>query len=85
MVSDQAVDMARDNVFAKDNDRKHLNIRKGESDIDIVPGVLVESKKVDKVDNDWFIVNMGIGNPKDKKFNILKHHNFPPTNSGEKD
>lgn len=81
MVSDQAVNMERDNIFADNEDsRKYLKIRKPVDVNDIIPNVLAEAKPVKEFEPDWFIVNVAVGNMPDTKYNILKHFEFPSTN-----
>ncbi|KRX01320.1 hypothetical protein PPERSA_11767 [Pseudocohnilembus persalinus] len=83
MVSDQAQDMERDNIFADAESRKVLKIREPKDENDIIPTVLSESKPVKDCDPSWFVVNIGCGNMPDTRYNVLKHHDFPVCNRQE--
>ena len=48
-----------------------MKIRESDSDIDIIPTVMAESKEGLEFDPSWFVVNVGVGNMPDTKFNIL--------------
>jgi len=80
MVSDQAVEMEDSNVFAESDSRKLLKIRVSNDEKDIVPNVLAESKKGLEFDPSWFVVNVGVGNMPDTRYNVLKHAEFPVCN-----
>lgn len=80
MVSDEATDMERDNIFAEIDGRKVLKVRKPKDANDIIPTILEESKTTTEMDPSWFIVNIGVGNMPDTRYNVLKHSEFPVSN-----
>ena len=48
---------------------------------DMVPSILMEGKAKTEFDPDFFIVQLGHGQPKaDQDFNILKNYDFPVEN-----
>lgn len=42
-----------------------------------MPAVVMSGKTVKEFDPEFFIVALGHGAPKDQKFNILHHYDFP--------
>jgi len=80
MVSDQAQSLEKDNVFGEPQNRKELLIREPEDINDILPTLIVESKPVKTVAPEFFIVNVAHGQPRDNKFAIVKHSDFPIEN-----
>lgn len=47
---------------------------------EMVPAVMMESKIADKLEPEYFIVQLGHGTPLNDEFNILKVYDFPTEN-----
>ena len=80
MVSDQCQALQRDSIFGETKAHK-MSVREPEGEADMVPSVLMESKKVTEFDPEFFVVMCGHGQPQNRdEFNILYHYDFPPAN-----
>jgi len=60
MVSDQCQALHRDNIFGANKDGK-MTLREAESDNEMIPSVLMEGKKVETFEPEFFIVKLGNG------------------------
>lgn len=79
MVSDQGQSLVRDKLVDEPDTRKHLKIKKQKNN-QFNTKFFYQKKAVDKIDPDFFIVNVAHGQPKNTKFNILDNTNFPAAN-----
>lgn len=81
MVSDQCQAMMRDNVFGESKSIKKMCIRERKGESDMLPTVMKENKEVTEFEQDFFIVSLAHGQPKNKRdYNILKYYDFPVEN-----
>jgi nuclear protein localization family protein 4 len=80
MVSDQAQALEKDEVFGEPTTRKEIPVREPLDSNDILPSLVVEGKPVKSVQPEFFVVNVAHGQPKDNKFAVIKHAEFPVEN-----
>jgi hypothetical protein len=66
MVSDQCQALERDNVFAEVSlDTKTcMHKRHSKDSNDMLPSIIYDGKSVESIENDFFLVNIGSGQPK---------------------
>eukprot|EP00828_Plagiopyla_frontata_P017530 TRINITY_DN2270_c0_g1_i4.p1 TRINITY_DN2270_c0_g1~~TRINITY_DN2270_c0_g1_i4.p1 ORF type:complete len:295 (+),score=38.36 TRINITY_DN2270_c0_g1_i4:87-971(+) len=83
MVSDDCQALQRDGIFAESNSRKFMQIREPDPNNirDVIPTVIRQGSDSSKqFESDFFIVNIAHGQPKNNKFSIIKHSDFPIEN-----
>lgn len=79
MVSDQGLSLVRDGLVGEPEDRKHLKIKE-QKDNRFQTKFFYQKKMVDKIDPDFFIVNVAHGEPRNTNHNILDNTGFTPAN-----
>ena len=80
MVSDQCQALNRDEIFGESKGKK-MSARIPTSKDDMVPSIMMGGKQATEFDPEFFIVQLGHGQPKSEQdFNILKNYDFPVEN-----
>lgn len=79
MVSDEMQSLVRDRLIDEPESRKFLRIKKPENS-EFMTKFLLKGKLCEKVEPDFFIVNVAHGQSKHVRFNVLNNEGFPPAN-----
>lgn len=79
MVSDELQSLIRDELIDEPDSRKFLKIKKPKNS-KFTTKFLTKGKLCDKVEPDFFIVNVAHGQSKNVQFNVLNNQDFPPAN-----
>lgn len=82
MISDQGQSLVRDQLIEAPEERKYLKVRKNEQS-GFSPKFLYQNSQVEKIEPDFFLVNIASGQPKSNKFNVLTNYDFLPENRPE--
>lgn len=83
MVSDEFQSLVRDDLIQESEDRKLLEIKKPAEQRNFGTKFLYNGKLVEKIEPDFFIVNVAHGQPQNDHFNIFNSNYFPPANRTE--